>query len=195
MEDNGKISKAELANLPMEVFKGRIIVIDDPQNLDAAMQALWQQSHVGFDTETRPSFHKGRRYGVALMQLSTQDTCYLFRINKIGMPESLLKFLADASIMKIGLSLRDDFGAIRRRTEAPLEGFLDLQNYVVQFGISDASLQKIYAILFGKKISKRQRLTNWEADTLTAWQQKYAALDAWACLVIYNHLYNGNRNL
>ena len=38
--------------------------------------------------------------------------------------------------------------------------------------------QKIYAILFQKKISKGQRLTNWEADVLTDSQKKYAALDA-----------------
>ena len=96
--------------------------------------------------------------------------------------------------MKIGLSLRDDFSAIRRSTEAALCGFLDLQDYVGQFGIADASLQKIYAILFGKKISKRQRLTNWEASSLSEWQQKYAALDAWTCLVIHTHLSNGEQD-
>ncbi|MDR2496938.1 MAG: 3'-5' exonuclease domain-containing protein 2 [Tannerellaceae bacterium] len=195
MTNSVKITKAELANLPMEEFAGRIIVVDQPEDVDAAISTLRQQSHVGFDTETRPSFHKGNRYGVALMQIATQDICYLFRLNKIGMPEALIDFLADPEVIKVGLSLRDDFGAIRRRVETELAGFLDLQNYVGQFGIGDASLQKIYAILFGKKISKRQRLTNWEALSLTEAQRKYAALDAWACLVIYTHLNNGNHHI
>ena len=143
---------------------------------------------VGFDTETRPSFKKGQRYKISLMQISTDDTCFLFRLNHIGIPESLEKFLKSSSTLKIGLSLRDDFGAIRKRSDIEPANFLDLQNYVGQFGIEDASLQKIYAILFQKKISKGQRLTNWEADVLTDSQKKYAALDAWAGLRIYNLL-------
>ena len=55
-------------------------------------------------------------------------------------------------------------------------------------GIEAQSLQKIYALLFGKKISKAQRLTNWEADVLTARQKGYAATDAWACVRMYNYL-------
>ena len=108
--------------------------------------------------------------------------------NRIGIPEALEEFLANEKVLKIGLSLRDDFGAMRKRTDIQPANFLDLQNYVGQFGIEDASLQKIYAILFNKKISKGQRLSNWEADVLSDAQKKYAALDAWACLKIYNQL-------
>ncbi|MDR1344365.1 MAG: 3'-5' exonuclease domain-containing protein 2 [Tannerellaceae bacterium] len=182
------ITKDEIALLPIEEYKGRIIVIDQKKDVNLAIEHLSKQSRVGFDTETRPSFKKGQRFKVALIQISTEDVCFLFRLNKIGIPQSLEAFLSDDSILKIGLSLRDDFGAMRIRTNAELSNFLDLQNYVGRFGIVDASLQKIYAILFGKKISKGQRLTNWEADTLSESQKKYAALDAWACLVIYNQL-------
>ena len=122
------------------------------------------------------------------MQISTDEACFLFRLNRIGIPQPLEDFMVNDKILKIGLSLRDDFGAIRKRTDIKPANFLDLQNYVGQFGIEDASLQKIYAILFDKKISKGQRLSNWEADVLTEQQKKYAALDAWACLKIYNEL-------
>ena len=123
------------------------------------------------------------------MQISTDEACFLFRLNRIVIPQSLEDFLVNDKILKIGLSLRDDFGAMRKRTDIKPANFLDLQNYVGQFGIEDASLQKIYAILFDKKISKGQRLSNWEADVLTEQQKKYAALDAWACLKIYNQLH------
>mgnify|MGYP001541232652 CR=1 FL=1 len=169
-------------------FKGRIITILSKEEADKAVEYLLRFPIVGFDTETRPSFKKGQRYKISLMQISTDDTCFLFRLNHIGIPESLEKFLKSSSTLKIGLSLRDDFGAIRKRSDIEPANFLDLQNYVGQFGIEDASLQKIYAILFQKKISKGQRLTNWEADVLTDSQKKYAALDAWACLRIYNLL-------
>lgn len=182
------ISKEEIANLSVEEFRGRIITIQTVADADKAVDYLLGFDKVGFDTETRPSFKKGQHYKISLMQIATEDTCFLFRLNYIDIPHSLKNFLKSDQILKIGLSLRDDFGAIRKRTNIEPIHFLDLQNYVGQFGIEDASLQKIYAILFNKKISKGQRLSNWEADVLTESQKKYAALDAWACLQIYNLL-------
>ncbi|MDR2811105.1 MAG: 3'-5' exonuclease domain-containing protein 2 [Tannerellaceae bacterium] len=182
------ITKDEISLLPTEEYRGRIIVIDQKKDASLAVEYLSKQSKVGFDTETRPSFRKGQHFKIALIQIATEEICFLFRLNKIGIPKVLETFLSDRTILKIGLSLRDDFGAIRKRTSIEPANFLDLQDYVGQFGIGDASLQKIYAILFNKKISKGQRLTNWEADMLSESQKKYAALDAWACLVIYNML-------
>ena len=146
---------------------------------------------VGFDTETRPAFKKGQKHKVALMQISTVDRCYLFRLNKIGMSEELKAFLENPDVLKIGLSVHDDFTVLRRSSELDPKGFVDLQDMVKNFEITDISLQKIYAIIFGERISKSQRLTNWEADSLSEAQQAYAALDAWACLKIYNYLNAG----
>lgn len=182
------ITKEEITQLPLEEYSGEIVLINTEEEAKEAIDMLTQFACVGFDTETRPSFKKGQRYKISLMQISTETTCYLFRLNHIGIPDSLVDFLENDTTLKIGLSLRDDFGAIRKRTEAEPTNFLDLQKYVGEFGIEDVSLQKIYAILFNKKISKGQRLTNWEAEELTESQQKYAALDAWACLKIYNYL-------
>lgn len=182
------ISKEAISELQIEEFNGRIIQVITEKDAIKAVDYLNQFARVGFDTETRPSFKKGQRYKVSLMQIATEDTCFLFRLNYIDIPPALAKFLQCRNIQKIGLSLKDDFGAIRKRADVTPENFLDLQSYVGKFGIEDASLQKIYAILFNKKISKGQRLTNWDADILTESQQKYAALDAWACLKIYNLL-------
>lgn len=185
------ITKEEIALLPVEEYKGSVIVINTKKDAARAIEYISKHfKQVGFDTETKPNFKKGRCFKIALIQISTENSCFLFRLNKIGIPQALEDFLADDSILKIGLSLRDDFIAVKKRTEADLANFLDLQNYVKTFGIEAASLQKIYAILFRKKISKGQRLTNWEADTLSESQKKYAALDAWACLRIYQKLSN-----
>ena len=183
------ISKAEIASLPKVLFEGRIFVIYTEADADKAVEYLKTQSMVGVDTETRPSFKKGMTHKVALLQIATSDTCFLFRLNQIGMPESLQDFLM-SDTLKIGLSLKDDFMVLRRRKDVHAEegNWIELQDYVKRFGIEDQSLQKIYANLFGKKISKSQRLTNWEAETLTESQMKYAATDAWACVEIYNCL-------
>lgn len=182
------ISKEQLSALDRVSFTGKIHVVDTLPKLDKALAELKDATTLGFDTETRPSFKKGISHNVALMQISTMDDCYLLRINKIGIPTSLRLFLEDSQITKVGLSLKDDFGVIHKGYDANMLGFVDLQKVVPQYSIADASLQKIYAILFGKRISKGQRLSNWEADTLTVAQQEYAAIDAWACLKIYNYL-------
>lgn len=184
-----KITKAEIAAMPKVEFPGRIYVIYTEADTDKAVAYLMNQQIVGVDTETRPSFKRGQTHKVALMQISTQDTCFLFRLNKIGMPESLQKFLV-SDTLKIGLSLKDDFQVIRRRKDVHAEegNWIELQDYVSRFGIEDRSLQKLYANLFGEKISKSQRLSNWEAESLSEAQMKYAATDAWACVQIYNCL-------
>lgn len=182
------ISKETVSELPIETFNGEIIIIDKAEDVAPAIDDLSKHNKIGFDTETRPAFKKGQYNKVALIQLSTMDTCYLFRLNKIGYPDELDKIICNENIIKIGLSLRDDFAAMNRRSEMIPVNFVDLQPFVDKYGIDDNSLQRIYAIIFGKKITKRQRVSNWEADNLSEAQKNYAALDAWACLKIYNHL-------
>ncbi|MDD3789343.1 MAG: 3'-5' exonuclease domain-containing protein 2 [Petrimonas sp.] len=182
------ITKEQVNELPLEVFEGKIIVIDHQDRVKKAVSRLMQADVIGFDTETRPSFKRGEIHKVALMQLSTEDECFLFRLNRIGYPDELDDIICNPGIKKIGLSLRDDFAAIRKRSEKAPLNFVDLQSFVDKYDIDDNSLQKIYAILFGKKISKNQRLSNWEANRLTEAQQMYAAIDAWACVRIYKFL-------
>ena len=184
-----KISKAEIANMPKAAFEGRIFLIYTEADAEKAVAYLKDQPIVGVDTETRPSFKRGTTHKVALLQISTDDTCFLFRLNHIGMPASLQDFLM-SDVLKIGLSLKDDFTMLRRREDVHAEegNWIELQDYVGRFGIEDRSLQKIYANLFGQKISKTQRLSNWDAETLTESQMRYAATDAWACVQIYKCL-------
>lgn len=186
------IPKAALSELPLVTFPGEIIVIDTPDRVPEAVNDLRQHKLVGFDTETRPSFHKGRTNKVALIQISTDTRCYLFRINKTGLTDDLRRFIEDTEVTKIGLSLKDDFFVLHRIGDFMPEGFIDLQEFVRPYGIIDSSLQRIYGIVFHERISKSQRLSNWEADQLTIPQQHYAAIDAWSCLRLYKELTAGH---
>lgn len=189
------ISKEVLAELPHASYPGgieAITLIDNAAAADAVLPELTSCRMLGFDTETRPSFQRGQVNKVALLQLSTGDHCYLFRLNRPGIYDKVRCLLEDPEILKIGLSVNDDFSSLRRRGDLNPQGFLDLQDYCRSFNIADTSLQKIFAIVFGLRISKAQRLTNWEAEHLTDAQQIYAALDAWACLELYRFIRNGN---
>ncbi len=173
------------------MFPGDIHIIDSIYHVKEAVNVLCKSEIVGFDTETRPSFKKGVTHKTALIQISTLDECFLFRTCKIGVPGVLADYLVDPRYTKVGLSLHDDFKMLSKLISIEPAGFIDLQDVVGQYYITDISLQKIYAILFGGKIAKGQQLTNWEAPELSPAQQNYGAVDAWACLKIYNYLQDG----
>lgn len=186
------ITKEQVNALPVVEFDGQIVVVDSMDSVNAAIATLRKQPITGFDTETRPSFKRGVLHKMALMQIATPDICFLFRINKIGLPLKLKDYLIDQSVLKVGLSLHDDWNVLHRKYDVQPQGFVDVQELAPKFQIADIGLQKLYAILFEKKISKSQRLTNWEADELTERQQRYAAIDAWACIDIYRRLTDGS---
>ncbi|MDE5800467.1 MAG: 3'-5' exonuclease domain-containing protein 2 [Paramuribaculum sp.] len=188
------IPKDILSSLPMVECSTNVEVIETAAKARQALAKLMRAKEVGLDTETRPNFRKGDSHTVALIQISTMKDSYLFRINKFGFIDELRDFLQSEQVKKIGLSLRDDFNGLRRIGEVEPANVVELQDYVGQYGIVDASLQKIYGLLFGRRISKGQRLTNWEAQQLTEAQQHYAAIDAWACLKIYRYLERGSFN-
>ena len=184
------IEKAQVAELSRVEFTGTVVVVDTVEKADQAITELSKYSIVGFDTETRPNFKRGTTNKVSLLQLSTADVAYLFRLHIIGLTDSIVSFLEDSSILKIGISIKDDFHSLQRRRELNPAGFVDLQDLVSVIGIKDRSLQKIYALLFGERISKSQRLSNWEIEEYSESQMQYAAIDAWAALKIYNYLTN-----
>lgn len=183
-----KIEKEEINKMPIVTYQGQVFIVDTPQQADFAVRYLSQFPILGIDSETRPSFKKGKFYKVSLLQIATNDRCYLFRLCNLGIPLPVIQLLENPNITKVGVSLKDDFRMLNQRAPFEPRGILELQEFVRVFGIKDMSLQKIYANLFKMKISKAQRLSNWEADELTIPQQHYAAIDAWACLQIYHLL-------
>ena len=183
-----KFDKQRISTLPKAVFSGRIYTITTERDAEKAVNYLMTQPILGFDTETRPVFKRYMSHKVALLQVSTYDTCFLFRLNHIGLPDSIVRLLEDRTITKVALSWKDDIHGLQQRRQFKTGTFIDVQDEVTKIGIEDYSLQKLYANLFGKMISKRQQLSNWEADFLTDAQKAYAALDAWACIQIHNEL-------
>lgn len=186
------ISKEQLSELPTVEFHGAITVVETMPEAIVALDFLRSQRAVGFDTETKPNFRKGQCNTVSLIQLSTLDHSYLFRLNKLGFCDELRTFMECDTIVKVGLSLKDDFHMLHKLADFEPRNFVELQNVVKSFHITDSSLQKIYGILFNGRISKSQRLSNWEASRLSEGQMSYASIDAWACLRIYNHLTSGS---
>ena len=182
------ISKDLVQWMPLVRFDGEVIIVDEPSKIPDSIEYLSAQSVLGVDTETRPSFTRGVRYPTALVQVATTERCYLFRLTHIGMPKPLADIFANPNICKVGLAFKDDLNGLRRRRDFKPANCVDLQQIAPNYGIQDLGLQKMFAICFGKKISKAQQLTNWESSHLTPEQARYASTDAWATLFIYNKL-------
>lgn len=180
-----KYDKAQIATLPVAEFQGRTNVVLTAGEAERAVDFLLGQPLLGFDTETRPSFKRGQNHKTALLQVSAEDICFLFRLNYTGLTPALRRLLEDREVTKIGLSWHDDLNSLHKLGPFETGTFIDVQTLVREIGIEDMSLQKIFANLFGQKISKRQQLSNWEADVLSDKQKLYAATDAWACIEIY----------
>ena len=179
------IDKAAIQTLPVTFFEGEVIVVDKPEMVANAAAYLRQHTVLGVDTEARPSFKRGVHYPTALVQIATLERCYLFRLTHVGLPVEIAEIFANPNICKVGLAFKDDITGLRRRRDFKPANCVDLQSIVCKYGIMELGLQKIFAIIFGKKISKSQQLTNWENSHLTPEQARYASTDAWATLSIY----------
>jgi ribonuclease D len=183
------ISDEQIKQLPVIQFPGFIHVIDSPSQVKDAVNFLSRQQYLGFDTETRPSFKRGQSYKVSLIQLATENECYLFRLNLIDFPEELKQLLENPEVKKVGFDLGSDFHQLFKLSSFKPQGFIDLQKEVKALGIKQVSLRKLTAMVLGKRLSKRQRLSNWNLQQLTEAQKVYAATDAWVTLMLYKKLF------
>ena len=183
-----RLDKEYIKDLPLVSFPGKIITVNSEREADKAVPFLLSKDILGVDTETRPSFKKGQQHKVSLLQVATEDVCFLFRLNYIGMVTSVISLLSNTDVPMVGLSWHDDLAALQKRMEFKPGLFIDIQDIIGDIGIEDKSLQKLYANIFKQKISKRQLLTNWDADVLSDKQMSYAATDAWACVRLYKEI-------
>ncbi|HUS85894.1 MAG TPA: 3'-5' exonuclease [Bacteroidales bacterium] len=182
------ITGEELRDYPVGGYEGEITVVDNSEDLDVIIHDIIKSGIVGFDTETKPSFRKGDRNRVALLQLSNEKRVYLFRLHLMGLPDLLKRVLEDPGLLKVGVAIHDDVKGLKKLSSFKPAGFVELQELVGDYGIKSAGLRKLAAIILGFRISKRQQISNWESPVLTDAQISYAATDAWVCHQIYMEL-------
>jgi ribonuclease D len=186
MQNN--ISKDDVKDLPLTQFEGPVIVVEDPDKVTGIIEKLQKNKIIGFDTETKPSFKKGVSHDISLLQLSTEDEAYLFRLNVTGFNGALIRLMGNPKVTKVGVGIRDDLRGLQQLNRFSPKGFIELQELAPKYGINVLSLKNLAALLLGIRVSKRQRLSNWEAEQLSERQILYAATDAWVSLKIYNKM-------
>jgi ribonuclease D len=180
-----KISKAEINELPLIAWEGEIQIVESVEKMEAVATTLANESHLGFDTETRPSFKKGDYYPPALIQLATEHCVYLFRISETETFDPLLPILESPHILKTGVAIKDDVKELRAMEDFTPNGFIEIADITVRLGYENRGLRALAGLLLQGRISKAAQVTNWARPKLDNKQVRYAATDAWISREIY----------
>ena len=185
---NLHITKDEINRLPMKQYEGPLHLIRKPDDAERAAVKLKQETLLGFDTETRPTFRVGEYYQPSLLQLATENEVFLFQIKLTGLTQGLCEILSNPDIIKTGVSIRDDLSELKKLTTFEPSGFVELATHAKQAHIKNLGLRGLAALLLGFRVSKREQTSNWAKNELTESQLRYAATDAWLGREIYRHM-------
>lgn len=180
-----KISKAEINDLPLIAWEGEIQILESIEKMEAVAATLANESHLGFDTESRPSFKKGNYYPPALIQLATKHCVYLFRISETETFDPLLPILESPHILKTGVAIKDDIKELRAIKDFTPKGFIEIADITAKLGYENRGLRALAGLLLQGRISKAAQVTNWACPKLNNKQVRYAATDAWISREIY----------
>jgi ribonuclease D len=175
----------ELAILPQARFEGEVLVAETAPQAMEALKLLEGSQVLGFDTETRPTFKRGVCYSPALVQLAGDNLVVLLRAGSFAAWGALAEVIGNEGVIKAGVAVRDDLTALGRIGPVAPKGFEDLGEWARKFGWPITGLRNLAAVLLGVRVSKKARLTNWEAKTLSPAQVCYAATDAWVSRELY----------
>ncbi len=180
-----QISKEELKKLPRDYFQGEVVMVETVEDAITAAAILSEEGVIGVDTETKPSFKKGQRNTACLLQLATRDISFLLRIHKFKLPQEILDLFDNEKIIKSGVAVVDDFKELQRSYKFTPRSVVDLNLLAPEYGFKSIGAQKLTGILLGFYLSKKQQVSNWEAENLSEGQKRYAASDAWVGREIY----------
>lgn len=188
-----EITKEEIDKLPLKRYEGELVVIDDAVLVDAAFEEIMIEKIVGVDTETKPTFQKGVLNKTSLIQIATSKKVFLFRIHKTGFSQNFIRLFESSSIVKIGIAIVQDFKELKGEYSSfEPTSVVDLNVWCKKIGFQNIGAKNLSAMVLGFRISKRQRVSNWELEELSDGQLYYAATDAWICREIYIKLKQSN---
>ncbi len=182
------ISKEEVMERPLGRYEGKIIILDSSERIDEALDQISKSKVVGFDTEAKPTFKKGQRRRISLIQVATDKEVFLLRVKEAGISNKMKAFFENESLKKIGIGLTDDFQLLNEIREFEPKGFIDLNKTFEHLGAQSIGARNLAAMVLDLRISKNAQTSNWEAPELSTKQKNYAATDAWICSEIYKKL-------
>ncbi|ADU61931.1 MAG: 3'-5' exonuclease domain-containing protein 2 [Pseudodesulfovibrio sp.] len=179
-------TKEEINAMPLCHYEGPVAVVRTEKQRTQALREMEGETLLGFDTETRPVFKKGKRPGPpSLIQLATASCVYVFQINLLPLCNGLCDLLADKEVIKTGVAVRDDILGLQKMAGFTPQQFIDLSDITAAARMQTHGLRNMAANLLGFRISKSAQCSNWAKEHLTPQQITYAATDAWISRELY----------
>lgn len=182
------ITPGQINALPLYRYNGQVILIEDDAAAQRAITDLEREAVLGFDTESRPSFEKGRSFPVALVQLAAANKVYIFRLGALAHLNWFSRLFSAAHIVKAGVAVDQDVAKLREQHSFEPAGFVDIAHLAARLGVKNRGIRGLAALFFGVRVSKSMRRSNWDRVRLSSKQITYAATDAWLCRELYLHL-------
>lgn len=187
-------TKAETALLPP--FSGlspdQILIPATLAECRDAVDEIFASRLCGFDTEAKPTFRKGQKcHGPHVVQFALTNKAFIFQLHRGECEKAAGELIASKEVLKVGFSLKNDHGQIRRRFGLDLNHVLDLDQTFRKLGYSgQIGVRGAIGVLLKQcfKKSKSTTTSNWALSELTSRQLIYAANDAYAALKIMESL-------
>lgn len=181
-------SKEEVNTLPLFRYEGPATVVRTQEELAAAIGRIREERLLGFDTESKPNFHKGVCNAPTLMQIACSDEVFLIQLNWLPFNEEMAAFMASPDHIKTGIAIGDDIRQLNKCYPFTAAGLVDLRDVARAKGLSTRGLRTLAANFLRMRISKSAQCSNWGNKELTQQQVVYAATDAWVSRLIYLHM-------
>ncbi|MBO4369525.1 MAG: 3'-5' exonuclease domain-containing protein 2 [Desulfovibrio sp.] len=178
-------SADEINALPLYHYTGPVQVIHTLDEWNEALPDLMESGVLGFDTETRPTFRKGKVNAPSLVQLATSQKVYLVQLCWLPFDAYLADLLSNPAIFKAGVGIRFDMQSLVKLFSFVPQGLVDLGSVARLNKLSSQGLRTLSAAFFGWRISKGSQCSNWSLAELSSRQIIYAATDAWVSRLIY----------
>jgi ribonuclease D len=183
-----EISRDALNALAIRRWEGEIFLLSRNEDLDRFAKEIIEESVVGFDTETRPAFRVGERYLPSLAQVATSRAVWIFPLQRLDCSAALSALLANAAIVKAGVSMADDLRNLKALFPFEERAVVDVGKLARRQGIKQSGVRNLAGLLLGYRIPKGGATSNWASSRLTPQQLVYAATDAWVCRELFLRL-------
>ena len=194
-------------------YDGEIVVASTAEALDEALARIEafgdgdgngsaRGRDCGFDMEWKVSFKKGSGEAkTSLVQIAaanddlSEKLVVLGRIHTAGLTRRFKRWIRDSTRGKTGFNVRGDAKKLIRDFGLETSRVIELSALArerYEGGCPSApswSLARLCEHALGKTLPKdKTRMSNWEREELKEEQIKYAAMDAWASLLVYRAL-------
>lgn len=182
------VSKEEINVLPILNYIGEVRLIQTEDELIEIVKLLEHETVLGFDTESRPSFKKGKSYPTSLVQFAASEFVVLVRLSKVPLGRTLAKLLSCPKIIKVGVAIHEDIRLLQKLYPFEAGGIVDLAEMARRLDIKAQGIRTLAAHILGGRITKTVQCSNWEKEKLSYQQIRYAATDAWVGRELYFRL-------